>query len=756
MGTLFYIMGLIGGELHDDIMRLSLFFIAIITITIGLAIYYKHQYIGLYLLLVLLGIGSIIINPVLKQEKEFSNHNKEIRLQGKVLEVKEYDYQNQYIIKPNKESNIKTKIKVETGKQFKVAKQGDIITTRGNIEPLSFPRNPGAFNERSYLLIRGISAKLKADTFDLDKEAAKAPITRRIRNYYGDMFERVMPQNEAQIMKAMLLGDKGLLSPAIKELYKGVGIAHVLAISGLHISVIAGVLWWILKKIGLGKSFQSIFVMIMLWGYAGLTGFSVSITRSVTMMSIIIIGNLIDEKADLVTSWSFAALVLLLYNNLYLWDIGFQLSFGAVGSLIFLTPFFRRVFAIPEKIRNYIAPVVAVTLGTTPLIAYYYYVITPVGIMMNLLLIPLVTLVVMIGFLAMLMAPISMVFAKAVIGSAYYLLKVIETSSKIALKMPFSTLVVGRPDLVELTVYFLFIASILWYLNLTLEQRKNTRIYMVGFNILLLAFICVKRVAPGDLVVTFLDVGQGDAVIITTPSHKTFMIDGGDVGNGKVIEQFLKYNGIRKVDGAILSHAHSDHMEGIGELSLSYPVGQLFLSEIPLKDTHFKAFYDIILGLDIPVHKMRAEDFIKDKDISVECIYPFRDSPFLEGNDASMILVLKHGNVSYYFTGDIEENYEKEVAKHIRTNHINILKVPHHGSKTSSTQEFITAVEPDVAIISCGTRNRYNHPNAAVIKRYKKNNIPVRITKDSGAIITYSNSKKVKMNLMEDKRMLWK
>ncbi len=660
MGTLFYIIGLIGGELRGDPLRLSLFFVLVITLTMGMVVFYNNKYIGLYLCFVLLGIGSMVTNPVLRQEKIFFNNNDiKITLQGKVLEVKEYQYQNQYIILVNQDSNINTKIKLETGKQFKIASQGDIITAKGTIEALSFPRNPGGFNERRYLLIRGISAKLKADIFSIDEGVQKVPLTKGIQNYYSNMFERVMPYNEAQIMKAMLLGDRVFLSKEIQELYADVGIAHVLAISGLHMSVIAGVLWWILKKIGLGRNIQSIMVLFILWMYAALTGFSISISRSVIMISIIIIASLVDEKPDAITSLSFAALVLLLYNNLSLWDIGFQLSFIAVGSLILLTPFFKRMFIIPKQIRNYIAPTIAVTLGTIPIIAYYYYVITPIGVLANLLLIPLITLVVMIGFVAMVVFPINLMLGKVIIGSAYYLLKMIEKLSVLALDIPFSNIIIGRPDLVELTLYLLFLGSIIGYLHLSLEARKRIKSYALGINILFLAIIGVKRTLPRDLVVTFLDVGQGDSIIITTPHHKTFIIDGGPAGSGKKIEQYLKYNGIRRVDGAILSHAHSDHMDGIGELALSYPIDQLFLSELAIQEPHFKTFYDIIRWSDIPVHKIRAKDVIKDKEIVMECIYPFEDLSFLEGNDSSVVLVLKYGMVSYYFTGDIEENYEK-------------------------------------------------------------------------------------------------
>ncbi len=757
MGTLFYIIGLIGGELHGNTMQLSLFFVALIVITVLIMAYYRTIYLLLYLLLTLLGIWSIVINPVLKEENIFLNkENEEITIVGKVVGVKEYDYKNQYIIKPNKVSKVKSKIQVETDKQFELAKEGDVINAMGKVEGLAFPRNPGAFDERSYMLIRGVSSKLKAKTFSVKQRRIKAQLVSRVRSYYATMFEDIMPDKEAQIMKAMLLGDKAFLSRDIQNLYKDVGIAHVLAISGLHISIIAGILWWILKRIGLNENIQSLAVILLLWIYASLTGFSISITRSATMMTVLIIAKLIDEKSDSITTLSFAALVLLFYNSLYLWDIGFQLSFTAVGSLILLTPFLNKIYIIPKKIRDSIAPVMAVTLGTTPIIAYHYYVIIPISMIMNLLLIPLITIVVTVGFIAMLISPLSISIAKLIIGSGYYLLKIVEKTSILALKIPFSSLIVGRPDIIELIIYLVFVSLVLLYLNMDLDKRKGARYYVFGANILLLTFICLKRVSPRDLSVAFLDVGQGDSIVVRTPNHKTFVIDGGMAGNGKKIEQFLKYNGVRKIDGLILSHAHSDHMDGLGELALVYTIDKLFLPELALDDDTFKAFYDIILSVDIPVHIIGAGDSIKDKDIIMECIYPFKDLKSLKGNDTSVVLVLKHGMVSYYFTGDIEEYYESQMARHIDSNAINILKVPHHGSKTSSTQQLISAARPDLAIISCGKKNLYNHPHPDVMERYKENNVPIKITKDVGAIITYSDGKRLRMDLMEDKRMLWK
>lgn len=763
VGTMFYILGLIGGRLQYDLLQFSLFFIIIITIVLLLYRYYRHISVGLYLIITFVGAGSIILNPIIREGESFIKMDGEkVWAQGQVLEVREYPYKNKYIIKPTKmvieetEKQVIGLIQIDAKKEFQTLRQGDIISVSGAINALSFPRNPGAFNEHQYLLIRQVTTKIKANALYSESSKTKNPVTQRLSRYYGEMFEQLMPWEEAQLMKAMLIGDKTLLSKEIQTLYKNAGIAHVLAVSGLHISVIASILWWGLKKLKLPNNLEGIIVTTILWGYAGMTGFSVSITRTVIMTTIILLGSLLEEKSDPITSWSFAALILLIYNNLYLWDVGFQLSFVAVGSLILLTPFFNKLYFIPKAYRVYVAPLLAVTIGTTPLIAYYYYVISPIGLILNLFLVPLVTIVVTVGFLAMLIFPIQVTLAKWVIGSSYYLLLAIEFLSKIALKIPFSTLIVGKPSWLELGVYALFWGVVLWYLHLHLKQRQIARKYVIMFAGILGIVVFTMEKIPGNLQVTFLDVGQGDSIIITTPHHKTFIIDGGETGNGQKIEQFLKYKGIKKVDAMILTHAHTDHMNGLKELAMVYDINQVFLTETPFEDASFKEFYDTIQSQGIPIGIIGAGDMIKDKNIIMTCIYPFKDELLVEGNDASAVMILRHGGVSYYFTGDIEENFEKQMACFLKPNDVSILKVPHHGSKTSSTQELLSKVMPDIGIISCGRNNIYRHPHEEVVLRYEQNNIPLAMTKNSGAIMTYSNGEKVKIYTMEDKGMLWK
>lgn len=757
LGLVFYIVGLIGGSLHYNIMQLSLFFLSITIVVATLIIYNRNIYIAVYLLIGCLGFVNITAHPVIKDERIILKANKEkTNLIGKVVEVKEYEYENQYIVKPIKASPISQKIKISAKKDFILAKEGDTISVKGSIEPLSGPRNPGGFDERTYLMIRGVAGKIRAESLEIEGQRSRELLVNRIQGYYGKMFEQIMPWEEAQIMKAMLLGDKLLLSKETKDLYRDIGIAHVLAISGLHISVIAGFAWWLLNALGLNTKLQALLVLGFLWFYGAFTGFSVSITRAIIMMSVLIVASLIEETPDTITSLSFAALILLIDNSLYLWDIGFQLSFVATASIILLSPFFQRIFIIPQKLRSYMAPTLAATTGIAPLVAYHYYVISPISLITNLLLVPLIIGVVIIGFMGMIIFPISTILTRLLISFAYYLLRLVEVLGKLALKIPFSTLIVGKPQLIELIIYIGIIGLILYYLYLDLEKRKKYRFYIVSANIVLLLGLFVNQVIPGDLEVTFLDVGQGDSIVIRSPDHRTFVIDGGDKGNGQKIERFLKYKGIRKIDALILSHAHQDHMLGLGELATLYHIDRLFVSQLPLEDTHFKNFYDIMEKENIPIITLKEGDTIKDKNIVMECIFPFKDITHLEGNDSSLILVLRHGMVSYYFTGDIEEEYEKKIAGHIDKNLVNILKVAHHGSKSSSSQEFIEAVDPDLAVISCGRNNIYNNPAKEVVERYQANKVAIEITKDRGAIMTYSNKKTVKVELMEDMELLWR
>lgn len=760
--TLFYILGLIGGKLHYDLLQFSLFCVLILVVVICMYIYYRSIYVWMYWLISLIGILSMIFNPILEGERLFAKNDQlPIFVEGKVLEINQYTYNSIYTIKPykilinNKTMKVKSNFQI-VGKNSLEVELGDVVSANGKVQALSFMRNPGSFDEKKYLLIRNVIGKVKANKINIESKNKDTHVFKKTRDYYGNMFEKIMPWDEAQIMKSMLIGDKTFLSPQTKELYQQVGISHILAISGLHISIISGMLWWVLNKLKFPNNMQVTIILVTLWGYAAVIGFSISITRAVIMTTVILIGKLLDEKSDKITSLCFAGLILLVYRNLYLWDIGFQLSFGAVASLILLKPPLDKIFIIPERIRKYITPLLAVTIGTTPIMAYYYYIVSPIGIVANLLLIPALSIAVIIGFVAMLVYPIHILIAKWLIGGAYYILCTTKHISNLVLKIPFATIIIGRPSWLEIIAYILFFSIIIFYLNSYLEQRKVIKNKIIIFCILLLMVTLVKRTYPQNLQVTFLDVGQGDCIVIETPYHKTFIIDGGNKGNGKKIEQFLKYKGIRDVDAIILSHAHSDHMSGLQELILRYPTQKIFLSEIPIEDEPFIEFYDTIRSRDIPIYNLSSEDFIKDNNILLECIYPIKGIKTPSGNNSSAVVVLTYKDVSYYFTGDIESPYEEILTKYIQNNIINVLKVPHHGSNTSSTQSLIGHVMPDIAVISCGKSNIYGHPHEEVLARYINNDIPIMETKDVGAIIMRSNGKKVLVSTMKDKESLWK
>lgn len=713
----------------------------------------------------ILAMVSIIHCPILKEEKVLKNsQGLPIVVKGKIIEKRELTYGSQYIIKPKvayidgEQRKIKGLLRIDATQEANEIVEGDTISSHGKIESLSFQRNPGGFDERKYLLMRNVVSKIKADTIKVEYNAVMGGFSafKKIQKYYSDVFEIIIPWDKAQIMKSMLIGDQSLLLRETQQLYQKAGIAHLLAISGLHISVITSMLWWVLKKTRIPDNIGIIVLIVMLWIYASITGFSVSITRAVIMSTIMFLGRVLDEKSDNVTSLCFAAFILLLWNNLYLWDIGFQLSFSAVASLVFLTPLFEKIYFVPKKLRKTISPVIAVMIGTMPLLAYYYYTISLIGVLLNILLIPIATGVIIIGFIAMIAAPIHLTLAKWTIGSGYYLLVLIEKISKIGLSIPGSTLIVGKPKLIELLLYTLFCAIICLYLSATLEQRKDMKKHIVLGCISIILIFFIQERWPQNLEVTFLDVGQGDCIIIQTPFHQTFILDGGGQGSGKKIEGFLKYKGVSSIDAIILSHTHSDHMEGLRELIEIYPTQKILLSELPLDDELFMEFYDTINMKGIPVGRIGAGDVIKIKDIFIECISPPKGSKFLSSNNASVVLVLKYGSVSYYFTGDIETPYEEELNTKITRNVFNILKVPHHGSKTSSTEEFLSHIRPDIAIISCSEKNIYGHPSQEVLDRYKNRNIPMLMTKEEGAIITTIIKNKVVVDTMKNKETLWK
>ena len=629
---------------------------------------------------------------------------------------------------------------------------GQQITVVGRVQALERPTNKGAFDEWRYYSKNKIHYKMFPEVLEKGEIIKSFSVyINQFRKKLSDIYDSVLPEKESAIMKAMIIGDKSGLTDYLRELYRVAGIFHLLAISGLHISIFALLVNIFLPKIGVGRKAADIITIALLIFYTVLTGASIATIRAAIMGIVVLIGYLLHRDNDVLSAISFAGLGLLIYEPTYLFDIGFQYSFVAITSLVMFTesveklvltgtryvPAVNRIFQNPY-IKKYFAGCIVGDLATIPLTAYYFYYIQPYGFFTNLIIASSVQFLIMLGLLVAIAGVVSQTLAMFVAMPLYALLKMYEYICLFFGSMPFSEVLTGRPSLIFIVLFYLFLFAIKHDFS-KINTKKNF-VYIVCF--LLLGNFVLENVLPKKLEITLLDVGQGDSIFFQK-GNTTFVVDG---GNRTALIPFMDYQGIQKVDVAFVTHAHDDHITGITELAEQNRVSQVILPIEPKdEDNLYERLRNACEENGIEIHFMKENDWIEwDKDFIVRCIFPI-DEYSSSANNGSLVLRVEYRDISVLLTGDIEREAEDRLLRQDSNLRADILKLAHHGSKTSSKAEFIDAVNPVMAIVSTGRNNTYGHPSPEVTERLEERGIILYDTAQNGAvtIITDGYIKKV-------------
>ncbi|QUI23885.1 DNA internalization-related competence protein ComEC/Rec2 [Vallitalea pronyensis] len=635
---------------------------------------------------------------------------------------------------------------------------GHRVRVTGKLIKLWPSENPGGFNEKLYYNIRGIHYKCYMKSYQLEDDGAgyisRIPYTIRrglynLRYRATTIYERLLPHEEAQLMKAMLLGDKSGMTRETKDQFTKAGIAHVLAISGLHVGIIGYGLFHLMTCFIAKKRALWLTVLFLVF-YCMLTGGSISTVRASFMLIVGLMAYLFGRNYDVYSSLAIAAMVLLIINPLYLWDIGFLLSFSSVIGIVTCLPALNGLY---NKKNNSIISLVNVsigaTLGTLPVILYNYYEIQLYGIGVNLLVVPLMTIVVLMGFLALLLGSISMIFGKLCIGIVYYIFMLYDVITQWVGELPYHTVTIGRPSWPHLICIIICIVLIAMIKNPKITWRQWKK-YMYANAIFFGIVTLILSIQPRPLQMTHLAIGQGDSTVIITPSKHAFVVDGG--GNRKkdplapdtgyyTVRPFLKYHGISHIESIVMTHSDQDHVGGLIELMDYFTVKRLIVP-YGYKD---KKDEDMLLNKllakasqkHVPISYMQTGDVLDVGEVSMEAIYPTKNTQRYKNNNAySLVLAIDYRGFRSLLTGDIEEEAEELLHQKLADSlQSDIIKVPHHGSRTSSSEKFVHHVNPAIAIISAGRDNVYGHPHQDIIDRYKELGVSLYHTAEDGAVM---------------------
>lgn len=695
------------------------FFIALVFIILLIK---KDKKIIILLLFVIL---SFIYVDIL--ENEYNRiENKQIEEKAVIIsDIQEKEYKYIYEAKFLK-NNKKVLISIKKSQQIDKINYGDLIYLEGKLEIPKIATNYKGFDYRQYLKTKKIQGIVIADNVKILKVKYKNNLIYQIQKKIKETIKEELPDETGNLLLAILVGDKKDLSEQIQINFKNSNLSHMLAVSGAHVSYIIVGLTYITQNLIMGKRKGRVFCIFFLIIFMAITNFTPSVTRACIMAILTLVSKILYKKADIYTNISISALIILLYNPYSLLDLGFQLSFGGTIGIVIFMRFIKKKQEEP-KLLNYIKQMALVSICANiiiiPIIMNNFNTVSLTFLVSNILASPILAIIVIVGFSIIIISIISHSLSNILVFWLNPILNLLIKISSFCSKLPFAKILVVTPYIFNIIFYYTIILYLVNYNNLKQFIKKKTVILL---SIILILSNFIFYILPQDLKIYFIDVGQGDSTLIVTPSKKTILIDGGgsesfDVGE-KVLLPYLLDRRIRKIDYIMISHFDTDHCKGIFTVIENLKVKNIIISKQAEKSENYKKFKEIVANKKINIILVKAGDKIKiDKYIYFKILFPteklIMQNPL---NNNSIVSQLNYKSFKMLFTGDIEEIAEKEILN-LQKDKLKstILKVAHHGSNTSSTQEFINSVKPELALIGVGKNNTFGHPSECVVEKLR-------------------------------------
>ena len=625
-------------------------------------------------------------------------------------------------------NNKKILINIKMSQDIPSIKYGDSLYIEGEFKQPEEARNYKGYNYKQYLKTKKIIGTVELEKVKILK-SSNGSFIHNIQKYIRDTINGTLTDEEGNLLLAILLGDKDKLSEDIQESFKTSNLSHMLAVSGAHVSYIILGLTYVLQNSIIGKKNGKIVCIIFLLAFMAITNFTPSVTRACIMAILTLFSSIIYRKSDVYTNISVAALITLIFNPYSLLDLGFQLSYGGtIGIIIFIKRIQEK--KSNSKVINYIKQMALVSIYANiiiiPIMMYHFNTVSFTFIISNIMASPILGIIVITGFLFIIASITVKPLTRLIAIFIKPILSILIKISQICSKLPFSNILVVTPYMFNVISYY----AIILY---CIKSKKNNKCKIIICLLIVLILInFIIYIFPQKLRIFFIDVGQGDSTLIITPDKKTVLIDGGgsdsfDVGE-KVLLPYLLDRRILKIDYVLISHFDTDHCGGILTIMEKVKVKNIIISEQAEHSENYERFKKLMIHKRIRLIEVKKGDKIKIGRYSeFKILFPtsrlLSENPL---NNNSIVAQFNYNNFKMLFTGDIEKLAEQQILKTEKAEiRADILKVAHHGSKTSSIPEFIKAVRPKIALIGVGKNNTFGHPNQQTIKNLE--NIKCRI-----------------------------
>ena len=731
-----------------------------------------------------LGFSLIRGNPLPESVQTWINKHPESTICGEVVRCQENEetqsvyLKNTYLIYNSEKvsiDNVKVYLqqkKYNTDKKDNHNKllAGSLVFVSGKLEEIESPRNPGEFDSKQYYACQHIYYVMKKGKIKKQSQnhSAYGQFLINMRQRFAEILEKTCGA-EAGAFEAIVLGDKSNLDPELKMRYQMAGIIHILAISGLHISLLGMGLYNMLKKAGFGIWPAGLLALIIMLQYGMMTGGGVSTMRAVCMFLLSVGAKIAGRIYDMPTGMAVAAILILVENPAYLLDGGFWLSFGSVIGIGCVWPVIQEALGNLEKEDNagkkilwsFLASGV-VQFTTLPIVLWFYGEVSVMGIFLNLLVLPTVGVVLGSGTADVLLGLISIKGAFVVAIPGRTILKIYEVLVIIIGKLPFCTWVGGKPEMWQIVDYYLILAGAVWIYRISEKKYKENKTAVMKkrkeiwkFRCLCAGMVCLGILLIGykpkeDFRIACLDVGQGDGIVIEMENQWNILIDGGSTNKSSLgqyqLIPYLKSRGISRLDGIYISHTDEDHISGVREILdyISKGLTIIRVENLILPDwdevqdnKNFQELTELAKAAGTRVIYVNAGDRVRYGETTLKVLWPEAGATGKEVNEDAMVIEMTNGAFKGVFTGDIGKDTEDKLLRKGVLEDVDFLKVAHHGSKYSTGEEFLDAVKPELSVISCSATNTYGHPSPDTLKRLENSGSKVLITKDVGAVTIY-------------------
>lgn len=652
----------------------------------------------------------------------------------------EYNYKYTVKARTGKYKNKKFIVYINK-KNKKLLEYGDLIEIKGEYSAPEVARSYKGFDYSQYLKTLNIYGTIKVEESKIINKNQLSPILISINNIKEKMIDnanRNMPKRTANLLLGILIGERDNIQEDIIESFRTANLSHILAVSGAHTSYIILGITYLISKSKTPKRIGYIITIINLLIFIIITGASYSVVRACIMAIVVIGAKICYRKENFFTSICISLIIILIQNPFAINDIGLKLSFmGTAGIVIFnksITNFFIKL-KIKQKIAEALSVTFSAQLMIMPITILNFNTISLTFFISNILASPLLGIIIIFGFISIFISSILNPISKVLFLILHIFLELLILVSKVTEKIPGSSILVKTPNILFAIVYYILILFFNYFFVIkqnptrrfhkkiikiiTIKNIKNAfKVIAVVFLIMLLLTRIVRIINP-TLKIYFIDVGQGDSTLIVTPKNKKILIDGGE-GKTNVLFQYLLDRRINKIDYIIISHFDSDHCNGLIEIIEKMRVENIVMSKQSKESEEYKKILEIIKQKNIKVSSVKAEDkIIIEKNLYTKILNPAEKFEFQDLNNNAIVAKLVYKNFSMLFTGDIEKAEENLAKKYKNELKSTILKVAHHGSKTSTSEEFLKYVEPQIALIGVGENNKFGHPNQITIEKLK-------------------------------------